>query len=56
MIRKTLAAATIAAGMLVGPGAAVGGSHRTHTCRRCDAEIYWPPITEQCEHRVFDGR
>ncbi|MFC4373300.1 hypothetical protein ACFO5K_04225 [Nocardia halotolerans] len=34
----------------------VGGHHRTHTCRRCDTIIYWPPVVDGCDHRAFDGR
>ncbi|MFC9966360.1 hypothetical protein ACFVH4_19195 [Nocardia ignorata] len=29
---------------------AIGGHHRTWACRRCGAEIYWPPITDECDH------
>lgn len=30
--------------------------HRTYTCRVCDAVIMWPPETDACQHRPFDGR
>ncbi len=30
--------------------------HRTYTCRTCDAVIMWPPETDDCQHRPFDGR
>jgi hypothetical protein len=32
------------------------GFHRTHTCRRCEATIYTPPIGPRCSHSAFDGR
>ncbi|MFD4457720.1 hypothetical protein [Nocardia sp. NPDC058480] len=32
------------------------GLHRTHACRTCDAVIMWPPLTDACDHRVFDER
>ncbi|MEV4155386.1 hypothetical protein AB0J48_20385 [Nocardia salmonicida] len=53
------------AGHRLGPGrvlvgkvacAAVGGSHRTHACRTCNAVVMWPPATDHCDHRVFDER
>ncbi|TDP29850.1 hypothetical protein [Nocardia ignorata] len=26
------------------------GLHRTWACRSCDTVIYWPPITDKCDH------
>ncbi|MFD4438963.1 hypothetical protein ACFWPK_04195 [Nocardia sp. NPDC058519] len=33
-----------------------GGLHRLWTCRRCGTVVYWPPVTDGCDHRVFDER
>ncbi|MFC4124960.1 hypothetical protein [Nocardia rhizosphaerae] len=29
---------------------AIARHHRTHACLQCDAVIYWPPVTEACDH------
>lgn len=34
----------------------VGGRHRTHTCRECDAIIYTPPVRPDCDHSRGHGR